>query len=156
MKSATVWFRISAVILLLFAVGHTLGFLTFKPPTEQGMAVREAMTNVHFQVGGKIFSYGGFYRGFGLSATISMLFEGFLCWFLGGLARRHPREIAPIGWALVVQQIAGMVLSLLYFGVPAIFLSAVLTVCIVAATLLAAHGGKAATNTEPKTTKGRP
>ena len=145
MKSATVWFRISAVILLLFAAGHTFGFLTFKPPTEQGMAVREAMTTVHFQVGGKIFSYGGFYRGFGLSATVSMIFECFLCWFLGSLARQHPREIAPIGWALVVQQVAGMVLSLLYFGVPPIVLSAVLTACIVVATLLAASSSKTST-----------
>jgi hypothetical protein len=145
MKSATVWFRISAALLLLFAVGHTLGFLTFKPPTEQGMAVREAMTNVHFQVGGKIFSYGGFYRGFGLSATVSMIFECFLCWFLGGLARRHPREIAPVGWALVVQQIAGIGLALMYFGLAPIVLSAVLTACIVVATLLAASSGKTST-----------
>jgi hypothetical protein len=146
MKSATLWFRISAVILLLFAVGHTFGFLTFKPPTEQGLAVRESMANVHFQVDGKIFSYGGFYRGFGLSATISMLFEGFVCWFLGGLARRHPREVVAIGWALIVQQVAGMALSLMYFGVPPIIFSAVLTVCIVIATLLAAKSGKATAN----------
>jgi hypothetical protein len=146
MKSATLWFRISAVILLLFAVGHTVGFLTFKPPTEQGLAVREAMTNVHFQVDGKIFSYGGFYRGFGLSATISMLFEGFICWFLGGLARRHPREVVAIGWALIVQQVAGMALSLMYFGIPPIILSALLTICIVIATLLAAKSGKATAN----------
>jgi hypothetical protein len=144
-KSPTLWFRISAVILLLFAVGHTLGFLTFTPPTEQGLAVREAMTNVHFQVGGKIFSYGGFYRGFGLSATISMLFEGFVCWFLGGLARRNPREVIAIGWALVVQQVAGMVLSLMYFGVPPTIFSAVLTLCIVVATSLAARSSKAST-----------
>ena len=142
MKSATVWFRISAALLLLFAVGHTLGFLTFKPPTEQGMAVREAMTNVHFQVGGKIFSYGGFYRGFGLSATVSMIFEGFLCWILGGLARHHPRETIAIGWALVVQQIAGIGLALMYFGLAPIILSALLTACIVVATLLAANSSK--------------
>jgi len=110
------------------------------------MAVREAMTNVHFQVGGKIFSYGGFYRGFGISATIGMLFEGFICWFLGGLARRSPKEVAPIGWALVVQQIAGMVLALMYFGVPPTIFSAVLTVCIVAATILAAKNSKTAAN----------
>ena len=146
MKSATLWFRISAVILLLFAVGHTFGFLSFKPPTEQGMAVREAMANVHFEVGGKIFSYGGFYRGFGLSATISMLFEAFVCWFLGGLARRHPREVVAIGWALIVQQVAGMALSLMYFGIPPIILSALLTICIVIATLLAAKSGKATAN----------
>jgi hypothetical protein len=136
-KSATVWFRISAVILLLFAVGHTFGFLTFKPPTEQGLSVREAMTNVHFQVGGKIYSYGGFYRGFGLSATVSMLFEGVVCWFLGGLARRNSRDATVLGLALLVQQIAGMVLSLRYFGVaPAIF-SAVITVCVLTGTWLA-------------------
>jgi hypothetical protein len=136
-KSATLWFRISAVILVLFAAGHTFGFLTFKPPTEQGMAVREAMTSVHFEVGGKIFSYGGFYRGFGLSATISMLFEAAVCWFLGGIARRSPRDVTAIGWALVVQQIAGMVLSLRYFGVPPTIFSAVLTICLIAATWMA-------------------
>jgi succinate dehydrogenase hydrophobic anchor subunit len=142
-KSATLWFRISAVILLLFAAGHTFGFLTFKPPTEQGQAVREAMANVHFEVGGRIFSYGGFYHGFGLSATVSMLFEAFVCWFLGGLARRNPREVAPIGWALVVQQIAGMVLSLMYFGVPPTAFSAVLTICLILATLLGGGNRKA-------------
>jgi hypothetical protein len=145
-KSATVWFRMSAVMLLLFAAGHTFGFLSFKPPTEQGLAVREAMTNVHFEVGGKIFSYGGFYRGFGLSATLSMLFEAFLCWVLGGLARRNPREVRAIGWALVVQQIVGMVLSLMYFGVPPIILSAVLTICIIAATLLAGASARREAN----------
>jgi hypothetical protein len=141
MKSATLWFRISAVILLLFAALHTFGFLTFKPPTEQGMAVREAMTSVHFEVGGKIFSYGGFYRGFGLSATISMLFEGFVCWFLGGLVRRSPRDVTAIGWALVVQQIAGMVLSLMYFGGPPTVFAAVLTICIIVATWMASRSG---------------
>jgi hypothetical protein len=145
-KSATVWFRISAVILLLFAAGHTFGFLNFKPPTEQGLAVRESMANVHFEVGGKIFSYGGFYRGFGLSATVSMLFEAFVCWFLGGLARRNPREVRAISWALVVQQIAGMVLSLLYFGIPPILFSAVLTICIIAATWLASANFDAQSN----------
>jgi hypothetical protein len=137
MKSATVWFRISAVIMLLFAAGHTFGFLTFKPPTEQGLAVREAMANVHFQVGGKIYSYGGFYRGFGLSATVSMIFEAFVCWFLGGLARRSPRDAKTLGWALVVQQVAGIVLSLMYFGVPPTVFSAALTACILTATWLA-------------------
>jgi hypothetical protein len=143
MKSATVWFRISAVILLLFAGLHTFGFLSFKPPTEQGLAVREAMANVHFQVGSKIFSYGGFYRGFGLSATVSMLFESFVCWFLGGLARRNPREVVALGWALVVQQVIGMALSLMYFGVPPTVFAAVLTACIVAATSLAARNRNA-------------
>ncbi len=34
---ATVWFRVSAIVLLFFAAGHTFGFLTFKPPTAEGL-----------------------------------------------------------------------------------------------------------------------
>lgn len=38
MKPA-VWFRVSAVVLLLFAIGHTVGFLSFRPPTADGQGV---------------------------------------------------------------------------------------------------------------------
>jgi hypothetical protein len=48
---ATVLYRIASGLLVLFAVGHTLGFLNFKPPSPEGLAVREAMNNVHFQSG---------------------------------------------------------------------------------------------------------
>jgi len=61
---ATLLYRIASVLLLLFALGHTVGFLKFKPPTAEGVAVRDAMTNVHFQVSGRDYTYGGFYRGF--------------------------------------------------------------------------------------------
>jgi hypothetical protein len=49
--------------------------------------VYDSMNNVHFQVGGKSFSYGNWYRGFGLSATFSMLFWAYLSWHLGGLGK---------------------------------------------------------------------
>jgi hypothetical protein len=41
--SATILFRIASVVFLLFALGHTVGFLSFKPPTAEGLAVRTAM-----------------------------------------------------------------------------------------------------------------
>jgi len=46
----------------------------------------------------------------------------------------------------VAQQVAGMVLSLMYFGVPPTVFSAVLTVCIVVATSLAAKSSRAVAN----------
>jgi hypothetical protein len=134
---ATILFRIIAVIFLIFAGGHTFGFLTFKPPTQEGLAVRDAMNNVHFEVGEKIFSYGRFYRGFGLSATASMLFEAFLAWYLGSMARRGSREVATIGWAFFLQQVAGLVLSYFYFGIPPMVLSALVAILIGTATWLA-------------------
>ena len=88
--NATVLYRIAAVVFVLFAAGHTVGFLKFKPPTAEGLAVRDAMNTVQFQVGGKPFSYAGFYKGFGLSITVQLLFSAFLAWHLGALAVKNP------------------------------------------------------------------
>jgi hypothetical protein len=134
---ATILFRITAVLFLLFAAGHTFGFLSFKPSTQEGLAVRDAMNNVHFVESGKSYSYGNFYRGFGLSATVSMLFEAFLSWCLAGMARRRAREVQVIGWAFFVWQLFGLVLALMYFGLPPMILSALVAVMIGVATWLA-------------------
>jgi len=59
--SATLLYRSAAVLLVLFAVGHVLGFMSFKPPSAEGIAVRDAMNNVHFEFKGSNYSYGNFY-----------------------------------------------------------------------------------------------
>ena len=58
-------YRASAVLFVVFAVAHTVGFLTFTPPSQDGVSVRDAMERVQFTVAGSTFSYGAFYRGFG-------------------------------------------------------------------------------------------
>jgi hypothetical protein len=117
-----VLFRIAAVIFVLFAMGHTIGFLTFKPPTAEGLAVRDSMKNVSFTVQGSTFSYGRFYEGFGLSATVSMLFQAFLAWQLGSLAAAGVNGLRPIAWAFCAVQVVGCALSWIYFSiVPASF-----------------------------------
>jgi hypothetical protein len=128
--SATLLYRIAAVLLVLFAVGHTFGFLQFTPPTPQGVAVRDAMESVHFTVDGTTISYGGFYRGFGLSITVNMLFMALLAWHLGTLARTAPQTIGVVGWGFFVAQLGGVALSFKYFpGVPAA-LSSVVAICV--------------------------
>jgi len=42
MKAVTLY-RIASVLLVLFAAGHTFGFLKFKPSSAEGLAVRDAM-----------------------------------------------------------------------------------------------------------------
>ena len=134
---ATLLFRITTVVFLLFATGHTFGFLSFKPPTEEGLAVRDAMDRVHFEAQGKIFSYGGWYRGFGLTATVAMLFQVFLAWNLGNMAARGSQDVKAIGWAFFAWQLPGLVLSWLYFGIAPMILSALVAVLIGVATWLA-------------------
>jgi len=134
---ATILFRIAAVFFVIFAIGHTFGFLSFKAPTQEGIAVFESMNTVHFEVQHKIFSYGGWYRGFGLSATAAMLFEAFFAWYLGTMAKRGAREVKVLGWAFFVWQLPGIVLAWIYFGLPPMILSILVTALIGTATLLA-------------------
>jgi hypothetical protein len=122
--NATRLYRIASVLLVLFAALHTYGFLSFKPPTPAGMAVFDAMNNVHFKVGSASFTYGSFYTGFGLFATVYFLFAAYLAWHLGGMARHQPQAIGMLGWVFVLVQIAGIVLAVIYIAPPPAVFSA--------------------------------
>ena len=121
--AATWLYRVASILFVLFALGHTYGFLSFRPSSAEGRAVYESMNSVHLVVRGQDYTYGGFYRGFGLSATISILFWAFLCWYLGELARTNPAVIGALGWAFFAAQVAGAGHGFLYFGPPARVLS---------------------------------
>lgn len=138
--SATVLYRISSVLLILFTLGHTVGFLKFVPPTAEGIAVRDSMAKVHFQVRGRDYSYGGFYRGFGLFNSVYLLFSALLAWHLGTLAAHNPQAIGTLGWAFCLVMVASLLLCWAYFNLVAVTFSAVLAVCLGwAAWLVSAH-----------------
>jgi hypothetical protein len=84
------------VLLLLFALWQTVGFLKFKPPTAEGVAARNAVTNVQFQVIGRDYKYGGFYRGFGLYNSVFLVFSVVLAWRLGTLAAIDAKAIGVV------------------------------------------------------------
>src|SRR5205814_4353154 len=126
----TLLYRIASTLLLLFAAGHTYGFLNFKPPTPEALAVRDAMYGVHFAVRGADLSYGGFYTGFGFSITVYLLFSAYLCWHLGTLAREQRQAVGALGWALTAVQIANVVLAVQYFSVAPAMLSALVALCV--------------------------
>lgn len=127
---ATLFYRIAAVLFILFAFGHTFGFLSFRPSSPDGQAVLESMNRVHFVESGHAFSYGDWYRGFGLSVSVSMLFWAFLSWHLGKLARTAPQAIGVLGWVFFAVQVAGVVMAFLYFGLPPMVLSALVTLLV--------------------------
>ena len=140
MKAVTLY-RIASVLLVLFAAGHTFGFLKFKPSSAEGLAVRDAMNNVHFQVGGSTFTYGGFYTGFGLYITLYLLFSAFLAWHLGTIASNSPQAIGALGWVFCAVQVVSLILSWKYFSAaPAVF-SAAVAICLGWAAWLAGAKG---------------
>jgi hypothetical protein len=128
--TARVLYRIAAVVFLLFAAGHTFGFLSFRPESSEGLAVYNAMKSVFFDFNGAARSYGEFYTGFGLQVTAYLIFAAFLAWHLGKLAVSQPTAIGVLAWAFVAVQLAILVLSVLYFFLIPSLLSAVILVCL--------------------------
>lgn len=129
----TLLYRIAAVLFVLFAAGHTIGFRRFVPPSTEGLAVRDAMNDVHFVLHGGSYSYGGFYNGFGLSVSVYLLFSAFLAWHLGSLAAREPKAIGALGWAFCAMQVLQLTICVTYFFVPPMVFSATVALCLGAA-----------------------
>ncbi len=144
---ATLFYRTAAVLLLLFALGHTFGFLRFTPTTTEGRAVQSAMNNVRL-VTNADFTYGKFYTGFGLFATAYLLFSAFLAWYLGGLTSKHPESVGALGWSFFATQLACLVLSWMYFSAVPATLSAVVAVCLGSAAWLSREQRLFAARTE--------
>lgn len=110
------WFRVASILLLAFATGHTLGFLTFKAPTAEGQAVWASMNSVRIPMGKTSFTYANFYIGFGLFVSALFLLEAFLAWYAGRLAITYPPAAITLGSCLVVLQLFCLVLCWRYFG----------------------------------------
>lgn len=135
--NATLLYRIATFLFVVTALGHTYAILSPPPPSSEARAVYDSMNNVRFHLGGMNRSYGGVYRGLGLSVTVSMLFSAFLSWQLGELAHPAPTAVRALGWAFFAVQLAGVALSFLYFHLPAIVLSALLAAIVGLAAWLA-------------------
>jgi len=134
--SPAIPFRVAAILLLLFACGHTFGFLSFKPASPEGLAALEAMNNVAFDFEGNSRTYGGFYVGFGLTVSAYLLFCAFLAWHLGRFAAAQPGSVAPVAWALVVVQAVSLALCIKYFFIIPVVFSALVIACLVWGALL--------------------
>ena len=134
---ATILYRISAVLLLLFAAGHTFGFRQNNP--EWGAdAVLGLMRSVRFDAQGFTRSYWDFFSAFGLFFSVFLLFAAVLAWLLGGLPAETLLRVRSIAWALAICFVAVTALSWGYaFTIPIVF-STLITVCLIAAAWLTA------------------
>lgn len=134
---APILYRISSVLLLLFAAGHTFGFRQNNP--EWGAdAVLGLMRSVHFDAQGFTRTYWDFFSAFGLFFSVFLLFAAVVAWLLGGLPAETLTRVRSIAWALAICFVAVTVLSWRYaFTTPIVF-SALITVCLIAAAWLSA------------------
>ena len=125
MKTARLLLYTAAVLMLVFAAGHTFGFLSFHPSTPEGQAAWAAMNSAPLTPGSPRPTYAGFYVGFGLFVTVFFLFEAWLAFFAGRLATSEPRTARTFSLALAVVQLASLLLSVRYFSAPPVVFSAI-------------------------------
>ncbi len=132
MRKGVLWLRVSSVVSLLFAAGHTLGgFSAWSPNGEN--TVLAAMRTVHFNVQGVSRSFLDFYRGFGYSLSIFMLAQAILLWQLASLAKTQPQAARPLVATIAAASLVNVFIAVvLIFPTPVAF-SVVLTMCIFAA-----------------------
>src|SRR6185312_8709720 len=119
--SASMFYRIAAVLLLLFAVGHTLGFCQSDP--QWGVnALLASMRSVHFEVQGFNRTYWDLFVAAGFCVGIFYLFAAILAWQLARLPAATLALMRGIAWAFAVCFAAITVVSWRYlFMLPVAF-----------------------------------
>ena len=129
---ASMLYRIAAVLLLLFAAGHTLGF-SQSDPSWGVDALLGSMRSIHFDMLGFNRSYWDLFVGAGLSVTLFYLFAAILAWQLSRLPAATLAQMRGTAWAFACSFAALAVVSWTYlFTIPLVF-SIVVTVCLTAA-----------------------
>src|SRR5215813_5693178 len=134
---ASMFYRIAAVLLLLFAIGHTLGFRQ-SDPTWGVDALRSSMRSIHFDVQGFNRTYWDFFVAAGFSVGVLYLFAAILAWQLGGIPAATLAHLRGAAWAFALAFAVITVVSWRHlFLVPVAFSSAI-TVCLTAAAWISA------------------
>ena len=129
---ARISYRISSVLLLLFAAGHTVGFRQNNPEWRAD-AVLGSMHAVHFDAQGFTRTYWDFFSAFGLYFSVFLLFAAVLAWLLSRLPEETLGRVRSIAWALAICFVAITALTWQYaFTTPLVF-SSLITVCLITA-----------------------
>ena len=134
---ASRFYRIAAVVLLLFAAGHTLGFRQ-SDPTWGVDALLSSMRSSRFDVQGFNRTYWDLFVAAGFSVGVFYLFAAILAWQLAGLPVATLALMRGTAWAFALSFDAITVLSWSYLFVIPIAFSLAITVCLTAAAWMSA------------------
>ena len=134
---ASIFYRIAAVLLLLFAAGHTLGFRQSDPAWGVD-ALLASMRSIHFNVQGFNRSYWDLFQAAGFSVGVFYLFAAILAWQLGSLPAASLALMRGTAWAFALCFAAITVVSWRFLFILPIAFSIVITICLAAAAWLSA------------------
>jgi hypothetical protein len=119
--SVSLLYRVSSGLLVLFALGHTIGFRRVDPRWNADGVV-SSMRSVSFDVQGVNRSYWDFFSGFGLFVSVFLVFAAILAWQLGSMSPDRRAAIPFVRWSFALCFVLIAVLSWRYFFmVPGVF-----------------------------------
>jgi hypothetical protein len=125
-----IWLRTLAVLLGIFAIGHTLGTaapkVTYGP---QEAAVFAAMQGFRFRIMGFDRTYWEFFRGFALIISVLLLLMMAIAWQLSTISKQSHRLALPMAVTLQLGCVGLLILSWLFFFGGPIVTSAMAVVC---------------------------
>jgi hypothetical protein len=134
---ASLFYRIATVLLLLFALGHTLGFR--ESDSAWGIdTLLGSMRSIHFDMQGFNRTYWDIFVAAGFSVGVFYLFGAVLAWQLAGLAADTLAVMRVTVWAFALCFAAITLVSWSYLFLLPILFSTVITVCLTAAAWLSA------------------
>jgi hypothetical protein len=130
---ASMFYRIAAVLLLLFEAGHTSGYPWSDPQWGVDLG---SMRSTHFYIMGFSRTYWDFYVGFGLFVSAFLLLAVVLAWQLGGLPPESLALLRGTAWTFALCFAGITVLAWKYFFMIPIIFSIAVTLCLTAAAWL--------------------
>ena len=134
---ASLFYRIAAVLILLFDIGHTVGFLQHDPEWKVDSLIG-SMKSIHFDIQGFSRSYWDFFVGFGLFVTVFLLLAAVVAWQLGRIDAGTVTRVRGIGWSLALCFVVLTFLSFRYFFILPLIFSILIAVCLMVAAWLSA------------------
>ena len=134
---ASLFYRIAAVLLLLFAVGHTLGFRQTDPAWGADSLV-SLMRSIQIPLQGFNRTYWDLFSGLGFFNTFFLLFAAVLAWQLGALPRDVLSRLRGTAWAFAICFAAITAMSFRFLFTAPIVFCGLITLCLVAGAWLSA------------------
>jgi predicted membrane channel-forming protein YqfA (hemolysin III family) len=115
-------YRIVSVLIVVFALGHTLGFNRVDPtwgvsaPIATLQQVRFTAQNTPDR------TYWGFYLGFGYFCSALMVLSAALAWQLGSVSSDTLRQLQFVSWSFAAAFVAATVTTwVFFFTAPRLF-----------------------------------
>ncbi len=128
MKAGLIY-RIASILLLILAIGHTLGFLRADP--KWGVdSLLSTMQLLRFDVQGFSRTYWDFFVGSGFIISAFLVFSAVFAWQLGGLPRETLVLMRGPAWALVACFFVVTIVNWRYFFVTPLIFSIAITLCL--------------------------